>query len=111
MPVPATLPTTEGNPLGLYTTVEESPDALERHVVAWDELAANAAEPNPFYESYALLPAWRHLRPALRVVCVWSPNVLPGQAPILVGVFPIVKRNRYKAMPVTVYSTWHHLYT
>lgn len=111
MPVPVTMPTTAGNPLGLYTTVEESPDSLERHAEAWNELAANTAEPNPFYESYALLPAWRHLRPAgLRVVCVWAPNVLPGQAPLLVGVFPIVKRDRYKGLPLTVYSTWHHLY-
>ena len=65
MHVPVTMSSaaTAGNPLGLYTTVEESADSLERHVAAWDELAANAAEPNPFYESYALLPAWRHLRP------------------------------------------------
>lgn len=113
MHVPVTMSSaaTAGNPLGLYTTVEESADSLERHVAAWDELAANAAEPNPFYESYALLPAWRHLRPAgLRVVCMWAPNVLPGQAPLLVGVFPIVKRERYKALPLTVYSTWKHLY-
>jgi hypothetical protein len=109
---PVTVSTTNANPLGLYTTVEDSPELLERHVVAWDELAAHSAEPNPFYESYALLAAWRHLKPAgLRVVLVWSPNVLPGQPPLLVGVFPIVRRDRYKGLPLTVYSTWHHLYT
>lgn len=95
----------------LYTTVEDSPEALERHVAAWDALAAHAAEPNPFYESYALLAAWRHLRPpGLRVVCVWAPHVLPGQPPHLAGVFPVVRRDRYKGLPLPVYSTWHHLY-
>ena len=89
---PVTVSTTDGlDSRGLFTTVEESPEALERHVAAWDVLARHAAEPNPFYESYALLAAWRHLRPeGLRVVCVWSPNVLPGKSPHLAGVFPIV---------------------
>ncbi len=110
---PVTVTTTDGlDSRGLFTTVEESPEALERHVAAWDVLARHAAEPNPFYESYALLAAWRHLRPeGLRVVCVWSPNVLPGKSPHLAGVFPIVRRDRYKGMPLPVYSTWHHLYT
>ncbi|WP_160165569.1 GNAT family N-acetyltransferase [Conexibacter woesei] len=30
---------------------------------AWRELAANAAEPNPFFEQQLLEPAWRNLRP------------------------------------------------
>lgn len=109
---PATLTTTEGlDARGLYTTVEDSPDALEQHVAAWDMLAAHAAEPNPFYESYALLSAWRHLRPeGLRVVCVWAPSVLPGKSAHLAGLFPIVQRDRYKGVPLRVYSTWHHLY-
>ena len=111
MQVPVTVVATAANPLGLYVTVEESADSLERHVVAWDELAAHAAEANPFYESFALLAAWRHLKPAgLRVVCIWSPNVLPGQAPLLVGLFPLEKRERYKGLPLGVYSTWKHLY-
>ncbi|MDQ3336633.1 MAG: GNAT family N-acetyltransferase [Myxococcota bacterium] len=92
--------------------MEESPDALERHVAAWDVLATRAAEANPFYESFALLPAWRHLAPkGLRVVCVWAPNALPGQPPHLAGLFPIVRHDRYKGAPVVTYSTWRHRYT
>lgn len=95
----------------LSTTVEDSPDALERHLGAWEALAAHAAEPNPFYEPYALLAAWRHLGPqGLRVVLVWAPNVLPGQPPHLAGLFPIVRRDRYKGLPITVFSMWRHLY-
>jgi hypothetical protein len=110
--VNAVTPTPKDPPRRLYTTVEESPEALARHVAAWDALAARAAEPNPFYESYALLAAWRHLAPkTLRVVCVWAPNVLPKQPPLLVGLFPVVRSNRYKGVPLTVYSTWRHLYS
>ncbi len=95
----------------LYVTVAESPDALEPHCDAWNALASHAADPNPFYEAYALLAAWRHLAPKdLRVVLVWAPNVLPGQPPHLAGLFPIVRSDRYRGLPITVYSTWHHLY-
>lgn len=83
-----------------------------RHVVPWSALADRATEPNPFYEPYALLAAWRHLAPpTLRVVLVWAPNVLPGRPPQLAGLFPIVRSERYKGLPLTVFSTWHHLYT
>src|SRR5688572_30661660 len=106
-----TQPKDEAPPRRLYTTVEESPHALERHIVAWEILATHAAEPNPFYEPYALLAAWRHLVPeGLRVVLVWAPNVLPGQPPHLAGLFPIVRRDRYKSLPVPVLATWKHLY-
>jgi CelD/BcsL family acetyltransferase involved in cellulose biosynthesis len=108
----AVTPATNDDSRRLFTTVEESPDALERHVAAWDVLAAHAAEPNPFYESFALLPAWRHLAPkGLRVVCVWAPNALPAQPPQLAGLFPIVRHERYKGAPVITYSTWRHHYT
>lgn len=96
----------------LFITVEESPDKLERHLVAWDVLAANAAEPNPFYESHALLPAWRLLAPAsLKVVCIWAPHVLPGQPPHLAALIPIVRRDRYRGAPVTAFATWRHDYS
>ena len=102
----------EIEPRRLYVTVETSPDALEQHATAWTILARHAAEPNPFFEPYALLAAWRNLAPAnLQVVLVWAPNVLPGQPPHLAGLFPIVRSDRYKGLPIPMYSTWHHLYT
>lgn len=101
----------DAQPRRLYITVVESPAALEHHLNAWEALASHAAEPNPFYEPFALLAAWRHLAPeGLRVVLVWAPNELPGQPPLLGGVFPIVRRNRYKGLPITVFSMWSHLY-
>ena len=101
-----TLPTRE-----LSTTVVHTPQALERHVAAWHDLVANAAEPNPFYEPHALLPAWRELAATeVRVVLVWAPSSLPGQPPVLVGLFPIV-RTHCKGLPLRALATWKHLYS
>ena len=43
-------------------------------VPAWDDLAARALEPNPFYESWMLLPAIEAfgLERSFRLVTVWS---------------------------------------
>ncbi|MEJ7598150.1 MAG: GNAT family N-acetyltransferase [Kofleriaceae bacterium] len=105
-------PTIADDASRLYTTIADSPEDLEPHLGAWDELAECAVEPNPFYEPYALLAAWRNLAPpGLRVVLVWMPNALPGQPPHLAGLFPITRSARYKGLPIVVVSTWHHLYT
>jgi hypothetical protein len=95
---------------GLSITIESTPDALERHAAAWDDLVAHAAEPNPFFEPHGLLPAWRQLRPDLRVVLIWAPHPLPGQPPVLAGLFPVVRSPRYKGLPLAVMETWTHLY-
>ncbi|MGH2898137.1 MAG: hypothetical protein ACRDMZ_05635, partial [Solirubrobacteraceae bacterium] len=95
----------------LSTTVARTPDALEGHLAAWQDLVAHVAEPNPFFEPHALLPSWRQLPGAdLQVVLVWAPNPLPGQPAILVGLFPIVREPRFKGLPLTAYATWTHLY-
>ncbi len=97
---------------GLWTTVVRTAAALEHHVDAWDVLVAHAAEPNPFFEPYALLSAWRHLAPAegLEVALVWAPDPLPGQPPQLLGLFPLVRKPRYKGLPIAVISIWRHGY-
>lgn len=95
----------------LSTTVVHTPQALERHVAAWHDLVAHAAEPNPFYEPHSLLPAWRELAPSeLRVVLAWASDPLPGRPPVLVGLFPIV-RTRCKGLPLPALATWKHLYS
>lgn len=88
-----------------------TPDALERHVAAWDDLVAHAAEPNPFFEPHALLPSWRELSGTeLQVVLVWAPHPLPGQPAILVGLFPIVRVPHFKGLPLPAFAIWTHLY-
>lgn len=97
---------------GLWTTVVRTAFALEQHLDAWDVLVAHAAEPNPFFEPHALLSAWRHLAPpdGIEVVLVWAPHPLPGQPPHLAGLFPVVRKPRFKGLPLGVVSIWRHDY-
>ena len=76
--------------------------ALQAIIPAWDELAANACEVNPFYESWILLPALRAQGDAaLRCVLVW-------QGERLIGLFPFERKRRFKGLPVSVLASWRH---
>jgi hypothetical protein len=82
---------------------------LQDYVEAWEDLAANAIEVNPFYESWMLVPALRELGTGkdLRVVLVLG----EGRAEtVLCGVFPLERKKRFKAFPVTTLSLWRHIY-
>lgn len=74
----------------------------------WDGLAASAAEPNPFYEAWALEPAFEHLSrgagPSL--VCVWSSSA----ARELIGVFPVARRCGYHRIPIPHRGLWRHVH-
>lgn len=70
---------------------------------AWDRLALDAAEPNPYFESWFLLPALRGLDPAgavriLRFEC-------DGK---LSGLLPIRRSIRYYGRPLPHIATWLH---
>ena len=78
--------------------------ALAAIVPAWEELAANALEPNPFYEPWILLPALRAAEKEseeLRCVLVWQDGRL-------IGLFPFERRRRFKGLPVTTFTSWRH---
>ncbi len=69
----------------------------------WDALAACAAEPNPFFESWYLLPSLRALDPSgevqlLRLDC-------DGQ---LAGLLPLVRERRYYQWPIPQLRSWVH---
>ena len=72
-------------------------------VARWDALAQWAAEPNPFYESWALLPALRAFDPAgkVRLLCLEA----GGQ---LAGVLPVRGNARYYGHPLPHWSNWLH---
>jgi len=82
---------------------------LEDYVSAWEDLAANALEPNPFYEPWMLLPALGSLAASrdLRVVLILSVDL--GE-PKLCGVFPLERTGKYKGLPVPVFTLWRHIY-
>ncbi len=71
--------------------------------LAWDALGQRAAEPNPFYESWCLLPALRALDPAGTVrmlVCEAD-----GE---LVALLPVASQSRYYGRPIAHLASWTH---
>jgi CelD/BcsL family acetyltransferase involved in cellulose biosynthesis len=66
-------------------------------IPAWDELAANALEPNPFYESWMLRPALEFLAAGddVRVVTVWSDGKLSALLPVKAGT-PFVRLRNWR---------------
>lgn len=70
---------------------------------AWDALAEWASEPNPFYESWYLLPSLRALDPRENVTILAMEA--DGQ---LAGLMPLVRSNSYYGHPIPHLSNWVH---
>ncbi|MFM5923186.1 MAG: GNAT family N-acetyltransferase [Novosphingobium sp.] len=77
----------------------EAPEAR----LAWDALAVCAAEPNPFHESWYLLPALRALDPAGSVRILRFD--VDGD---LAGLIPVRHENRYYRWPIPQLCGWLH---
>src|SRR6185295_13613940 len=77
--------------------------SLQAIVPAWEELAANALEANPFYEPWALLPALAANGDGEALVCVlvWRQGRLDG-------LFPFVREPRFKGLPLNALRSWRH---
>jgi CelD/BcsL family acetyltransferase involved in cellulose biosynthesis len=88
----------------------EDPSALAGHTQAWDELAAEALEANPFYEPWMLLPAAEAFGKDRRFqfALVYRPHELPGKARRLVGFFPLERQRHYKGLPASTLRLWKH---
>lgn len=93
----------------MSVVVIEDFNALEDYLQAWEDLAANALEPNPFYEPWMLMPALRAFTTGKHVRVVLVLDFKQG-VPFLCGVFPLERKTRYKKLPVAAYSMWQHLY-
>lgn len=76
-----------------------SPEQIAR----WDALATRADEPNPFYESWSLLPALEQFDPAGRVE-LW---VLEADGD-LIGLIPMARETRYYGYPLPHWRNWTH---
>lgn len=76
--------------------------ALDALVPQWEELAAQAVEPNPFYEHWMLRPALAYLGGSeVDLLCVRRGGTLE----VLV---PVLRVPRYKGFPVRAFSSWRH---
>ncbi len=90
--------------------VVERPSALGAYVTEWDDLARNAVEPNIFYESWMLIPAWEELATlTVKVALVYGSAKADSQTH-LIGLFPLVSSKGYRRFPLTVISLWRHLH-
>ncbi len=71
-------------------------------VAAWAALAANAAEPNCFAESWFVLPALEHLHEGadVRLLSIWADDDL------LIGIVPLASAKRYGRTPVRHTVNW-----
>jgi CelD/BcsL family acetyltransferase involved in cellulose biosynthesis len=77
--------------------------AIAEIVPAWDDLAAGALEPNPFYESWMLRPAIELLGAGqdVRLVTVWADGRLGA-------LLPLQRESSYKGLPVGTLRSWRH---
>jgi len=88
------------NDLRLLTLAELEEPAF---LAAWERLVARAAEPNPFFEPWYLLPSLRQWGAADGVrVKVWFHD---GR---LAGLMPVARQARYYGHPLTHAAVWLH---
>ena len=92
-------------PAGTGTIVEVIEDVagLRDLIPDWEALAEAAAEPNPFYEHWMLLPALEAYGPGedFRCIAVWENGTLAG-------LFPMALERRLHGLPVPVLRSWRH---
>jgi CelD/BcsL family acetyltransferase involved in cellulose biosynthesis len=95
-------------PAGPGCIVLEDAASLAAHRAEWDDLAANAAEPNVFYESWMLLPAIESFARAgaVQVVLVYADDGEGGRT--LCGLFPLERMSRYRGLPLAHLRLWRH---
>ena len=78
-------------------------EAMAAIVPAWENMAAAAIEPNPFYEPWMLLPALElfGLGRGFRLVTVWNGERLDA-------VLPLERTSTFKGLPLPALSSWRH---
>lgn len=92
-------------PGGTGTIVEVRSDiaSLRLLVQDWEALAADAAEPNPFYEHWMLLPALEAYGAGedFRCILVWEDGTLSAM-------FPMQLVHRFRGLPLRALRSWRH---
>jgi hypothetical protein len=88
---------------GIALDVRTSAAELAGLVPEWEALAAEAAEPNPFYEPWMLLPALEAYGEGegLRCVAVWQDGTLAA-------LFPMRLEAGWRHLPVRALRSWRH---
>ena len=80
--------------------------SLEKHVPAWERLAACTVEPNVFYEPWMFLPGLDAFGEHRKLACV----LVYRRPDELCGFFPFERLRRFKQLPVGALELWDHRY-
>ncbi len=102
----ADIPVTQASPAPLPASIEAVDRQTMEHpaaIAAWDQLAERASEPNPFYESWHLLPSLKALDPAGKVRLL---RLETGGR--LIGMMPVRPESGYYGYPVPNLRNWAH---
>lgn len=96
--------------------VVSDPAELAGYTELWEELAANAVEPNPYYEPWMLLPALSAFGAGekLRIALVLSQPKGPprkGLESVMIGLFPLHIAGPSRYLPMTRLRMWRHDYS
>lgn len=97
------LPPVWAAPAGAVSLVPWAQMEAQGAVMAWDALAQWASEPNPFFESWYLLPALHGLDAARQVEILRFD--IGGE---LAGLMPVVAAKRYYTRPLPHLAAWQH---
>lgn len=91
----------------LQFVVVRNPAELQLHLPAWEDLAAHAMEPNPFYEPFMLLPAVDvfGMGSMLQFVFVYA-TTRAGR--VLLAFLPMERASRYRGLPLAYLRLWMH---
>jgi hypothetical protein len=111
IPAAETAPAPASAEPALRVAVVRDARGLAEHAGAWEALAQDALEPNPFYESWMMLPALESFGAGaeLRFVLIYGPDpARPAGPQRLCGFFPLERLARYKGLPVAALRLWRH---
>jgi CelD/BcsL family acetyltransferase involved in cellulose biosynthesis len=86
----------------------DDPQALARHLAAWDDLVENALEPNPFHEPWLFLPAVENLAPGRKLALLLVYGEAPAGGERLIGFFPLERLWHYRGLPLRVLRFLRH---
>lgn len=93
------------NPCAQYLAPESLSSAP--FLARWDELVFSASEPNPFHESWFLLPALREFDPQnqSKIFTIWSGSPFESD---LLGLMPVCDLQHYGRWPIAHRQNWLH---
>ena len=102
---------------GMSVVVIDDFTVLEKYVPAWEDLAANAIEPNAFYEPWMMMPAIRAFGAGRRLqfaLVLDNESARHDGAPLLCGIFPLEQQSHYQGLgrklPFKTLRLWKHKY-